>query len=447
MKKKLHFLSLLFFLTIGAQSVAQTSVTVFDGILFYDGYAAVVDPALYPTPEGVIRHRNDLYARKLTEDELASFGNDLTINVTIGAACDNYDRIGNVNIVLVPKGDATYDPDDVTRIELARFITPFMNKNISPTDVPYTWTADNVARIFKDPAILEVYDIWAELQVFGVPYAAQTQVAGCAGQIDVFYGTLEFVSNNSDPVAEGDYLLPLEFQHYLNDYQEGATDALGTTSWTINFDLPSQINDAKFYLITSNHGANAGGEEYIRRNHYVYLDGVLKLTYKPGGVSCEPYRMYNTQPNGIYGPTPRTTAQWASFSNWCPGQVIPIRTISLGDLAAGSHTFNITVPSAVFADDQGYFPISVYLQGTDSSLGLGGVAPLQYSLSPNPTNGIVDIHASDAVQNVSVYNLLGQEVFSGNASRVDLSDTAAGIYVAKIKFANGKSITEKIVRK
>jgi hypothetical protein len=447
MKKKLHFLSLLFFLTIGAQSVAQTSVTVFDGILFYDGYAAVVDPALYPTPEGVIRHRNDLYARKLTEDELASFGNDLTINVTIGAACDNYDRIGNVNIVLVPKGDATYDPDDVTRIELARFITPFMNKNISPTDVPYTWTADNVARIFKDPAILEVYDIWAELQVFGVPYAAQTQVAGCAGQIDVFYGTLEFVSNNSDPVAEGDYLLPLEFQHYLNDYQEGATDALGTTSWTINFDLPSQINDAKFYLITSNHGANAGGEEYIRRNHYVYLDGVLKLTYKPGGVSCEPYRMYNTQPNGIYGPTPRTTAQWASFSNWCPGQVIPIRTISLGDLAAGSHTFNITVPSAVFADDQGYFPISVYLQGTDSSLGLGGVAPLQYSLSPNPTNGIIDIHASDAVQNVSVYNLLGQEVFSGNASRVDLSDTAAGIYVAKIKFANGKSITEKIVRK
>jgi hypothetical protein len=446
MKKTLRYLILLFFLSIGIQSIAQTSVTVFDGILFYDGYAAVVDPALYPTPEGVIRHRNDLYARKLTDDELASFGNDLTINVTIGAACDNYDRIGNVNLVLVPKGDATYDANNVTRIELARFITPFMNKNISPTDVPYTWTADNVGRIFKDPAILAVYDIWAELQVFGVPYAAQTQVAGCAGQIDVFYGTLEFASNNADPVAEGNYLLPLEFQHYLNDYQEGASDALGTTSWTINFDLPSAINDAKFYLITSNHGANSGGEEYIRRNHYVYLDGTLLLTYKPGGASCEPYRMYNTQPNGIYGPTPRTPAQWASFSNWCPGQVIPIRTISLGDLTAGSHIFNISVPSAVFADNQGYFPISVYLQGTDTSLGLGGVTPLQYSLSPNPTNGVVDIHSSDAVQIVSVYNLLGQEVFSGTTARVDLSDMAPGMYVAKIKFANGKSITEKIVR-
>ncbi len=446
MKQTLRFFSLLFLLA-GFSVSAQTTVTVFDAILFYDGYAPVVDPELYPTPEGVIRHRNDLYARKLTDDELASFGNDLTINVTIGAACDNYDRIGNVNLVLVPKGDASYDANNVTRIELARFITPFMNKNIAPTDVPYTWTADNAARIFKDPAILEVYDIWAELQVFGVPYAAQQQVAGCAGQIDTFYGTLEFVSTNSDPVAAGNYLLPLEFQHYLNDYQEGASDALGTTSWTIDFDLPSAISDAKFYLITSNHGANSGGEEYIRRNHYVYFDGTQVLMYKPGGQSCEPFRVYNTQPNGIYGPTPRTFSQWASFSNWCPGNIIPIRTISLGDVAAGSHTFNISVPSAVFADNQGYFPISVYLQGTDSSLGIDGIAPLQYSLSPNPTSDLVDIRASDTVEQISVYNILGQKVFTVNSPHIELGRLDPGVYVAKISFGNGKSVTEKVIKK
>jgi hypothetical protein len=447
MTKTLRFFTLLLFVLLGFQTNAQTTVTVFDQILFYDGYAPVVDPVLYPTSEGVIRHRNDLYARKLTDDELASFGNDLTINVTIGAACDNYDRIGNVNLVLVPKGDATYDASNVTRIELARFITPFMNKNITPTEVPYTWTANNVASIFKDTAILTVYDIWAELQVFGVPYAAQTQVAGCAGQIDVFYGTLEFVSSNSNAVDAGNYLLPLEFQHYLNDYQEGASDAIGTTAWTINFDLPATIANAKFYLITSNHGANAGGEEYIRRNHYVYLDGTQLLMYKPGGISCEPWRMYNTQPNGIYGPTPRTFAQWASFSNWCPGNIIPIRVIDLGDLAPGSHEFKITVPTAVFADDQGYFPISVYLQGTDTTLGSGGFTPLQYSLSPNPTNGIFDVRASETVEHITVYNLLGQRVVSAIGSRVDLSDAAPGVYIATIAFANGKSATERIIRK
>ncbi|RZJ31910.1 MAG: T9SS type A sorting domain-containing protein [Flavobacterium sp.] len=444
--KKILLLSLVAFLSFSGKSMAQ-SVTVFDEILFYDGYAAVVDPALYPVPDGVIRHRNDLYAKKFSDEELASFGNTMTINVTIGAACDNYDRIGNVNLVFVPKGATTYDPNNVSRMELARFITPFMNKNVSPTSVPYTFSVNNVARIFKDQSILAAYDIWAELQVFGVPYAAQTQVAGCAGQIDVFYGTLEFTSN-TDPLANNDnFLLPLSFQHYLNNYQEGASDAIGTTDWTINFDLPAAVNNASFYLITSNHGANSGGEEYIRRNHYIYFDDVLKLTYKPGGASCEPYRQYNTQPNGIYGPTPRPFSQWASFSNWCPGQVIPIRQVSLGNVSAGPHSFKISVPQAAFADEQGYFPVSVYLQGSSTTLGIDEVAPLQYSVSPNPTTDIVTILSSQAVTGISVFNLLGQKILEGSDPSFNLSNANPGIYIATISFANGSQVTAKIVKK
>lgn len=444
MKKTLLLFTFLLVNLWSFEANSQTSVMVFDQILFYDGYAPVVN---YPTPDGVIRQRNDLYTRKLTDAELLSFGNTLTINVTIGAACDNYDRIGNVNLAFVPKGDPSYVPDEVTRIELARFITPFMNKNISPTDVPYTFTTDNVAKIFKDPVLLAAYDIWVELQVFGVPYAAQTQVAGCAGQIDVFYGTLEFVSG-SDPVTDGqNYLQSLNFQNYMNDYEVGASDAIGQTVRTITFDVPSDITDAKFYLITSNHGANSGGEEYNRRFHYIYLDDVLKLTYKPGGVSCEPYRTYNTQPNGIYGSTPRTPAQWASFSNWCPGQEIPIRVIPVGTLAAGTHAFKIHVPQAVFAGDQGYFPISVYLQGTTGSLAVGEINPLSYSMSPNPTEGVINITSSIAVANIEVTTMLGQKIRKSGTSRIDLSDAAPGIYLVRIEFADHTFATEKIIRK
>jgi hypothetical protein len=444
MKKTLLFGFLFLLLFNKPDAAAQSSVTVFDGILFYDGYAGVVN---YPTPEGIIRHRNDLYAKMLTADELASFGNTLTINVTIGAACDNYDRIGDVNLAFVPKGSVTYDPNAVQRIELARFITPFMNKNVSPTEVPYTFTVDNVAKIFKDQALLAAYDIWAELQVFGVPYAAQTQIAGCAGQIDTFYGTLEFVSADSNPVSEGqNYLLPLNFQNYLNDYQEGASDAIGDTMRTITFDLPTAVNNASFYLITSNHGANSGGEEYIRRYHYIYLDDTLLLTYRPGGVSCEPYRMYNTQANGIYGATPQTPAQWASFSNWCPGQVIPIREIPLGNLAAGSHSFVIHVPQAVFAGNQGYIPVSLYLQGTAASLGVDEANLLSYSLSPNPTSGIVDIMSSSEVMQMVVTNMLGQHIKSAAGRRIDLTDVPNGIYMVRIEFQNQKFITQKVIK-
>jgi hypothetical protein len=95
---------------------------------------------------------------------------------------------------------------------------------------------------------------------------------------------------------------------------------------------------------------------------------VLKLTYKPGRLTCEPFRIYNTQANGIYGLTPRTPSQWQSFSNWCPGDVIDIRRINLGPVTAGSHTFMIRVPTAVFVGAQGNFPLSLYLHGTTSGV-------------------------------------------------------------------------------
>ncbi|WP_141734215.1 peptide-N-glycosidase F-related protein [Oligoflexus tunisiensis] len=340
---------------------AATSTPVFNKVLYYDGYASKVDA---PTPAGVIRHRNDLYARRLTEQELQSLGRELTLNIVIKAACDNYDRIGNFNLALVPKGASTYAPDAVQRIELGRFITPFMDKNRQPDQVPYSFRIDNVADILKDRDLNARFDFWAELEVFGVPYAANEQVAGCQGRNDVFYGSAEFVSESGSPAAEKTFLLPLNFKKNLNNYEPGATDELTKTERTIAFHLDKLVENARFYLITSNHGANAGGEEYNRRNHFIYFDDQLLLTYKPGGVSCEPYRVYNTQPNGIYGRAPRTPEQWASFSNWCPGQVIPIREVALGDLPAGNHTFRISVPDAIFVEAQGYIPVSLYLQGT-----------------------------------------------------------------------------------
>src|SRR5690606_26749076 len=96
--------------------------------------------------------------------------------------------------------------------------------------------------------------------------------------------------------------------------------------------------------------------------HFVYVDGELVLQYKPGRESCEPFRKYNTQGNGIYGPSARSDEEWQSFSNWCPGDIIDTRVIPLGPLAAGAHEFVIDVPDATFADMQGNFPFSLYVQ-------------------------------------------------------------------------------------
>lgn len=426
--------------------VTTYSLTVFNEILFYDGYNGTV--LLQNPPEGVICHRNDLYAKKLTDQQLAAFGSTLTMNVTVKASCDNYDRIGNVNLAFVPKGALTYTPESVQRIELGRFITPFMNKNIAPTQVPYTFELPNIAQIFKDPAITSVYDIWVELEIFGVPYAANTQVAGCTGRNDVFFGTLEFVSQTDEPVVSNNYLLPLSFKHNLNNYEVGASDILGQTVKTISFNLPAPVYDAEFYLITSNHGSNPGGEEYNRRYHYIYKDDSQVLLYRPGRPTCEPYRIYNTQPNGIYGASAQTPAQWQSFSNWCPGDVIPIRTMYLGYMAAGPHTFKISVPTAVFQDQQGYIPVSLYLQGklVEVPLGVNEVAETQFSVYPNPTSDLMKIQTTQQIKNTQVFSLIGQLVAKGSSDTVDLTTVAKGIYLLQVEFSNGKTATQKIMR-
>jgi len=338
---------------------APATLTILENIVFYDGYAGTVAD---PVPAGVIRHNNALNAIKMTDEQLAAIQNTLKIGVIVGALCDNYDRIGGVNLALVPKGAATYVPAEVSRLELARFITPFMNLNKDPKTVPYQYDANNVVAILKDEDLRAEYDFWFELAIFGVPYAAQTEVAGCAGRIDTQLGTLLLYTDSAQEPQDFTTLLPLAISQSFNNYADGASDMIGTTKKTVPFVLPADSANVQLVLITSNHGANQGGEEYIRRQHYVYVDGNLAMQYKPGRESCEPFRKYNTQGNGIYGQSPQTDAQWQSFSNWCPGDVIDTRIAPLGPLKGGAHEFVIEVPDAKFAGGQGDFPFSLYIQ-------------------------------------------------------------------------------------
>jgi hypothetical protein len=345
-----------------------TSITVFDEVLFYDGYAGLVAEAdLYePMPPEILRHSNSNYAVKLTVDQLADIGNKLTVDVTLKAACDNYDRIARIYLAMVPAGQTTYVSSEVDRIEISRFITPFMNKNNAPMEVPFTFTMDNVAEMLTDTNLIAQFDFWMELDVFGVPYAAQNEVAGCTGRIDTFYGTVVLTTetDSSQTYPNDNFVLPLLDNYQLNNYN--GTDVPDETIKTVSFTLDTAVDDVSLFLITSNHGANSGGEEYSRRNHFIYLDNTLIKQYIPGGKSCEPWRQYNTQGNGIYSGSPRSTRMWLSFSNWCPGDAIPSREINLGNLAAGAHELKIDVPDAVFVGDQGYIPVSMYLQNRTS---------------------------------------------------------------------------------
>lgn len=442
MKKHLFFFCALFFFF---EVQSQTTVNVFSQIVFYDGYAGNVSD---PVPANTIRLANYRYAKKMTDAELNSFQNKIQMNVTIGALCDNYDRIGGVHIALVPKNQPSYTLSDtsVKRIEIGRYITPFMNKNIAPTEVPYTFEVNNLYSVFSNTTLRNTYDIWVELDVFGVPYAANTQVAGCSGRNDVFAGTLSFVTSN-DPSITASYanLLPLLDSNELNNYNN--TDQPGETVRLVNFNLNQNTTGAKFFIVTTPHGAGNNGEEYVRRQNLVSLDNAQVLAFTPGGISCEPYRIYNTQGNGIYGTSVKTTAWWTAWNNWCPGNSVPIRSFTSASLTAGNHVLKYEVPTAVFYGQDGRVVLSMYMQSNNQLLAVNEVSSIDVSIFPNPTSDYVNIKSDKKVKNIAVYALDGRKLSEVRDARVDLSSYPPGTYLLDITMEGGTQFKHKIIRK
>ena len=189
LKKLLFFVFLLVPLTMAAEDNDTVKFKLFDAVTFYDGYLYSKNPDSLVN-DGVLRHSTSLYAVPLNDSILNNIGDSVWLKVYVQACCDNYDRIGNINLAFVPKGSTTYIADSVSRIELGRFITPFMDKNKKPDTVPYAYRVDYLSQILRDDSIRSKYDLWMEFELFGVPYAANQEITGCAGRSDVFKGTL-----------------------------------------------------------------------------------------------------------------------------------------------------------------------------------------------------------------------------------------------------------------
>ncbi len=105
----------------------------------------------------------------------------------------------------------------------------------------------------------------------------------------------------------------------------------------------------------------------------------------------------------------------------------------------------------IYTEDVSTMPVdarfNVYV--AEEVLGTEDNSSLELSTYPNPTKGIVTISAQQEINNVTVYNIIGQEVKSvsgnGNSVTVNLSEFAAGHYIAKV-VAGDSSESIKIIK-
>lgn len=460
---KLSLFALSLISTFSAATAQETSAemqvfNILDNAVYYDGYQVekIFD---IDKEDGILRHSNDIYAIKLSDEFLSSLGDNLWMHLTLGALCDNYDRVGNVNIAFVPKGAKSYKYDDVDRCEISRYITPFMNKNKEPNQVPYDYDLSLVSLILRDPSIREKYDLWLESVVFGVPYAANTQISGCKDRNDVFSVSIDMATDTSPAEAAADHIfIPIYTKApevkgpvNLNNYREVATDTLKKTTRSFTFTLPEDVEDAVITIISTPHGANQGGEEYVRRKHLVYFDGDIVLSFKPGGESCEPYRQYNTQSNGIYGYKVMTPAEWTSWNNWCPGQAVPIRYIPLGAVKAGTHTVMIRVPQAKFIGGEGDIRPSLYFQGMRHGKvqsGITDVVAKGPEVKFTRRGDIITFETESFIRELTIHTFDGTPVYGrfnpGNS--IDISALTPGAYILSLFAPDGSASVCKIIK-
>lgn len=100
---------------------------------------------------------------------------------------------------------------------------------------------------------------------------------------------------------------------------------------------------------------------------------------------------------------------------------------------------------------EGGWLTDVYQLPFERALNVANPTAKEFVFYPNPTNGVVTIDAAETINNIQVYDMLGKivvgENFQNGSNQFDFSTLKAGIYIAKLTFADGKSQQVKFIKR
>lgn len=315
------------------------TVPVFDHIPQFGIYTSS-DPANYTPPAGVLMwNRGTEFARKLTDAEKALIGDDLRVRVSYHAQCDNYDRIGTVFYVAVPKG-AT--PTATTpRVTLQDFITPFSDY-WQGAKANYTYPDADLgpyAGALADPD----KDVYIGIGGGSNPYGGDP----CDSHPEV----------NSDFKAIGfKYSMSLISTTKLTAQDHDVTGMISGVREATNSITAGPVthtaanNRGDIALVIAGYGSASGGEEYSNTTITVSANGTQVGSFSTA-VDCAPLEQYS--PDGNPGIFHNNTT--SNPRSWCPGGLVPSRYFPTGDITGKNVTVTIGIGRPVpYVGDSGY---------------------------------------------------------------------------------------------
>ena len=149
--------------------------------------------------------------------------------------------------------------------------------------------------------------------------------------------------------------------------------------------------------------------------------------------------VYKTSDNSLVG-----TVDVTNSAVTISGATVSIPLSSFFVLPSNTEVY-VQIPNTAFTDlasnaYAGIADTTSWSFTTDIVLGIQDNFILGFAMYPNPVSNVVNIHASDAIQQVKVYNLLGQEMLEKTVGEkdatVNLSNLSSGNYIIKVSTEN-----------
>ena len=326
---------------------------------------------------------------------------DVTLTVKLASNGDRWDKSGScfvlpkesaVNLLSIAKGEKQFPTVDSTKyekmvgivagedyiptIELMRFMTPFgvgfyNNDEIGQKRKPVyidEW-ADCVTWI-QD--ITDLYPTLEKEAYVGI-YIDTWTTEGYLVSMDLDFKESQ-ISCDAMPSRK---VMPLiNTVYYIG---QSYPDIFARQDVEVDFDMPKDAKNVRLKYIVTGHGGHSGGDEFVKRQNIVSVDGQEVLNFIPWRDDCASFRRFNPGTGvwlikrlamyiGDKGYTEKMVEEPLgssdlSRSNWCPGSDVVPEEAELGDLKAGKHTLKVSIPEAEPVDGNklNHWLVSAYL--------------------------------------------------------------------------------------
>lgn len=235
-------------------------------------------------------------------------------------------------------------------IELMRFMTPFGIGHFSDTSriTPPVYLDNWEKEVIWETDLSKFYNRLSGDVYIGIWIDTWTE-EGYKISFELDYNETE-LECDMQPSYRIDPLVNTVYYHHPMKIPGFFSD----TSIHVSFTLPVNYSDAILLYTVTGHGGHSGGDEFVKKENRIYIDGKILDKFIPWRDDCHTFRSYNPS-SGVWKVKhpfrgeemdQLLASSDLSRSNWCPGSLVEPIIIKLPALQEGTHELVIEIPDA-----------------------------------------------------------------------------------------------------